>query len=80
MHPTALILPVKPLPSLQKPSQRGCRGLLRAGVQMSSIIHPNIRQGFWEAEHAHATRTREQTDIFMKAKITDPDKSYEHIL
>lgn len=47
---------------------------------MSSIIHPNIRQGFWEAEHARAMRTREQTDIFMKAKITDPDKSYEHIL
>jgi len=80
MHLTTLILPVKPLPSLQKPSLRGRIGLLRAGVQMSSIMHPNIRQRFWEAEHVHAVRTRQQTDIFMKAERTDPGKSCENVL
>lgn len=78
MHLAALILPVKPLPSLQKPPLHGHIGLLRDGVPMSSIVHPNIRQRFWEAEHVCAMRTRQQTDIFIKSERTDPAKSYEN--
>lgn len=47
-----------------------CRfmGLLRVRLQMSSIMHPNISQWFWETEHVHAMRTRQQRGIFIKAE------------